>query len=33
VTPKTGQEALRVVEEIYAAPPDLVKEAREIAGG
>ncbi len=33
VTPKTGAAALRVVEEIYAAPPDLVKEAREIAGG
>ncbi len=33
VTPRTGAEALKVVEEIYAAPPDLVKEAREIAGG
>ena len=33
VTPKTGAEALKVIEAIYAAPPDLVKEAREIAGG
>lgn len=33
VTPKNGDEARKVVEEIYAAPDDLVKEAREIAGG
>ncbi len=33
VTPKTGEEARKVVEEIYAAPADLAKEAREIAGG
>ncbi len=33
VTPKTGAEALKVVEDIYAAPSDLVREAREIAGG
>ena len=33
VTPKSGDDARRVVEEIYAAPADLVKEAREVAGG
>jgi len=33
VTPKTGAQARKVVDDIYAAPPDLVVEAREIAGG
>ena len=33
VTPKTGAQARKVIDDIYAAPPDLVKEAREIAGG
>ena len=33
VTPKTGAQARKVVDEIYAAPADLVQEAREIAGG
>ena len=33
VTPKNGDEARKVVDNIYAAPADLVKEAREIAGG
>ena len=33
VTPKTGDEGRKVVEDVYAAPADLVKEAREIAGG
>ncbi len=33
VTPKTGEEALRLVQEIYAAPEALVKEAREVGGG
>ncbi len=33
VAPKSGEEALRAVEEIYGAPAELVKAAREIAGG
>lgn len=33
VTPKNAEEARKVVDDVYAAPPDLVREAREIAGG
>jgi tripartite-type tricarboxylate transporter receptor subunit TctC len=29
-SPKTGAEALKTVQEIYAAPPDLVTEARKV---
>jgi tripartite-type tricarboxylate transporter receptor subunit TctC len=30
VSPKTGAEALKVVEELYAVPPDVVAEARKV---
>jgi len=32
LSPKSGEEALRVVEEIYAAPDDVVQAARAIVG-
>jgi tripartite-type tricarboxylate transporter receptor subunit TctC len=32
VSPKTGEEALRVVEEIHAAPDDVVQAARAVVG-
>jgi hypothetical protein len=32
ISPKSGREALRTVEEIYATPDDIVKVARKIAG-
>ena len=32
VTPRSGSEALRTVEEIYATPDDIVQAARKIAG-
>lgn len=32
VSPKSGQEASRMVEEIYATPDDIVQAARKIAG-
>jgi tripartite-type tricarboxylate transporter receptor subunit TctC len=32
VTPKSGREALRTVEDIYATPDDIVQAARKIAG-
>ena len=30
LSPKTGEEALKVVEEIYAAPDDIVAAARKV---
>jgi len=33
VSPKTGEEALKIVEEIYAAPDDIVQAAKKVAGG
>ena len=33
VTPRNGEDSRKLVEEIYGAPPELVKEGREIAGG
>jgi tripartite-type tricarboxylate transporter receptor subunit TctC len=30
LSPKTGEEALKVVEEIYAAPEDIVAAARKV---
>jgi hypothetical protein len=32
VTPKSGVQALRTVEDIYATPDDIVQAARKIAG-
>jgi tripartite-type tricarboxylate transporter receptor subunit TctC len=32
VTPKSGAQALRTVEDIYATPDDIVQAARKIAG-
>ena len=32
VSPKTGEEALKVVEKIYATPEDIVQAARKVAG-
>jgi hypothetical protein len=32
VTPRSGAQALRTVEEIYATPDDIVRAARKIAG-
>ena len=32
VSPKSGEEALRTVEAIYATPDDIVQAARKIAG-
>ena len=31
VSPKTGEEALKVVEDIYAAPDDIVQAAKKVA--
>ena len=33
VTPRNADESRKLVDELYAAPPELVKEARAIAGG
>jgi hypothetical protein len=30
ISPKTGEEALKVVEEIYATPDDIVEVARKV---
>jgi tripartite-type tricarboxylate transporter receptor subunit TctC len=32
ISPKTGEEALKVVEEIYATPDDIVQAAKKISG-
>jgi hypothetical protein len=32
ISPKTGEEALKTVESIYATPDDIVDAARKIAG-
>jgi tripartite-type tricarboxylate transporter receptor subunit TctC len=32
VSPKSGQEALKIVAEIYATPPDIVAAARKVVG-
>jgi tripartite-type tricarboxylate transporter receptor subunit TctC len=32
VSPRTGEQALKIVEEIYATPPDIVAAARKVIG-
>jgi len=32
ISPKTGEEALKIVEDIYATPEDIVQAAKKISG-